>query len=127
MAHQTVRHSRPRFLEQCQPPDAAPTAECPVEITLAMLRGRWTPLLLGEFFRHGERTYSQLSKTLSALSDKVLSDRLAQLTAAGVLTRIRTAAYPPRVSYTLTERGQSLRPVIETLWDWGNDTGRSVE
>lgn len=119
MAHRTVRHSRPRFLDGCHPPDAAPTADCPVEITLAMLRGRWTPLLIGEFFRHGERTYSELAGSLTALSDKVLSDRLAQLTDAGVLTRNRTAAYPPRVRYTLTERGRALRPVVDALWDWG--------
>lgn len=119
MPHQT--ESDDRLLDQCTGPDPAPASDCPVEITLAVLRGRWTALVLLEFFRHRERVYSQLATTLPALSDKVLSDRLAQLTAAGVLTRHRAPAYPPRVRYALTERGRALRPVIETLWDWGSD------
>ncbi|MFI9808598.1 winged helix-turn-helix transcriptional regulator [Streptomyces sp. NPDC052301] len=60
---------------------------CPVDITLAVVAGRWTPLVLREFLRRGQATYSELSAALPALSDKVLSDRLAQLTGAGVIER----------------------------------------
>ncbi|MFB0617839.1 winged helix-turn-helix transcriptional regulator [Streptomyces sp. AGS-58] len=91
---------------------------CPVDITLAALGGRWTPLVLREFLRRGEATYSELSAALPALSDKVLSDRLAQLTGAGVIERHRTASWPPRVRYVLTGQGQALEPVMRSMWEW---------
>jgi len=113
VAHQTVG-----LLPACDTAEPVWDPSCPIELTLKTLRGRWTSLVIGEF-RHGDRTYSDLRDGLPDLSDKVLSDRLQQLTDAGVLTRHRTAAWPPRVSYSLTERGRELVPVIQALWDWG--------
>lgn len=113
MAHQTVG-----LLQVCATAEPVWDPNCPIELTLRTLRGRWTSLVIGEF-RHGDRSFSELKEGLPALSDKVLSERLQQLTEAGVLVRQRTAAWPPRVSYSLTERGQELVPVIQALWDWG--------
>ncbi|AMM08594.1 helix-turn-helix domain-containing protein [Streptomyces albidoflavus] len=101
------------------PPDHHQQPSCPVDITLAVLAGRWTPLVLREFLRRGRATYSELSAALPALSDKVLSDRLAQLTGAGVLDRHRVPGWPPRVRYTLTEQGRALEPVMHSMWEWG--------
>ncbi|MEU8261889.1 helix-turn-helix domain-containing protein [Micromonospora sp. NPDC048999] len=89
-----------------------------MEITLAALRGRWTALVIGELAQ-GSRGFTDLARALPALSDKVLADRLAQLTEAGVVARRRTASWPPRVTYTLTERGQGLLPVLGAMWTWG--------
>ncbi|WP_245690826.1 winged helix-turn-helix transcriptional regulator [Sinosporangium album] len=89
-----------------------------MEITLATLHGRWTTLLIREFLR-GDHTFTELRHTLPALSDKVLSDRLAHLTNAGVLERRRLPSWPPRVHYTLTAHGRRLGPVLQALWDWG--------
>ncbi|MCB5163901.1 helix-turn-helix transcriptional regulator [Streptomyces bambusae] len=120
MTHQTVGHGP---LADC--PDTAlvppgrDAPQCPVDITLAALSGRWTPLVLREFLRRGEATYSELSAALPTLSDKVLSDRLAHLTAAGVVERHRTPGWPPRVRYALTATGRRLEPVIHTMWEWG--------
>ncbi|WP_229834435.1 winged helix-turn-helix transcriptional regulator [Streptomyces xantholiticus] len=99
------------------PPGHEP--RCPVDITLATLSGRWTPLVLREFLRRGQATYSELSAALPALSDKVLSDRLAQLTSAGVIERHRKASWPPRVRYILTSQGRALEPVVHSMWEWG--------
>jgi len=74
--------------------------------------------VIGEF-RHGRRSYTQLSTALPNLSDKVLSDRLTHLTEAGVIERHRVAAWPPRVTYSLTDRGRALVPILQALWDWG--------
>ncbi|MEU8471470.1 winged helix-turn-helix transcriptional regulator [Streptomyces sp. NPDC029006] len=52
-------------------------------------------------------------------SDKVLSDRLAQLTSAGVIERHRTPGWPPRVRYVLTSQGRALEPVMRSMWEWG--------
>ncbi|MEU6149900.1 helix-turn-helix domain-containing protein [Actinosynnema sp. NPDC047251] len=94
-----------------------PSPDCPVEITLAALRGRWTTLVVRELFG-GARGYGELAAAL-ALSDKVLADRLAQLVAHGVVERVRTPGWPSRVTYTLTPRGERLRGVLDAMWEWG--------
>ncbi|OSP44587.1 MarR family transcriptional regulator [Streptomyces sp. 13-12-16] len=98
----------------------APTPECPVEITLAALHGRWTTLVVRELLR-GDHSYSELRTALPMLSDKVLSDRLAQLGEAGVVERDRRPGWPPRVRYALTPSGHRLGPVLQALWDWGTE------
>jgi DNA-binding HxlR family transcriptional regulator len=118
VTHQTVGHSGIDVRELCSSPDPRPDPSCPVEITLAALRGRWTALVIGELAR-GSRSFTDLALALPALSDKVLTDRLAHLTKAGVVSRRRTAAWPPRVSYTLTPRGHALLPVLGAMWAWG--------
>jgi DNA-binding HxlR family transcriptional regulator len=118
VAHQSVGHGQ-ELLGTCSGSAAEPDPGCPVEVALAALRGRWTPLILREFLRAGELSYSELAGVLTSLSDKVLSERLAQLTEAGVLERRREPAWPPRVTYALTDRGRGLRPVLEAMWEWG--------
>jgi DNA-binding HxlR family transcriptional regulator len=135
VTHQTVGHApagnQDGPLADCPasalvPPGHEP--RCPVDITLATLGGRWTPLVVREFLRRGQATYSELSAALPALSDKVLSDRLAQLTSAGVIERHRTPGWPPRVRYVLTSEGRALEPVVRSMWEWGtarrDGTGR---
>ncbi|MBG0818858.1 helix-turn-helix domain-containing protein [Planomonospora sp. ID82291] len=119
MTHQTVGHRpRPGLPDDPRADTAAPVPSCPVEITLAALRGRWTTLVVRELLR-GDRSFTDLRRALPALSDKVLTDRLAQLAEAGVLTRHRLPGRPPRVRYTLTPHGRDLGPVLQALWDWG--------
>ncbi|MFD6190361.1 winged helix-turn-helix transcriptional regulator [Streptomyces sp. NPDC060275] len=120
MTHRTVGHP-PGLPDDPRADVTAPTPECPVEITLAALQGRWTTLVIRELLR-GDRSYSELRAALPALSDKVLSDRLAQLTRTGVVERHRHPAWPPRVHYTLTPTGHRLGPVLQALWDWGTQT-----
>ncbi|WP_244328640.1 winged helix-turn-helix transcriptional regulator [Streptomyces marokkonensis] len=117
MTHRTVGH--PAGLPDDPHANVtAPTPECPVEIALAALHGRWTTLVVRELLR-GDRSYSQLRAALPTLSDKVLSDRLSQLREAGVVERDRRPGWPPRVRYTLTPSGHRLGPVLQALWDWG--------
>ncbi|WP_418958965.1 winged helix-turn-helix transcriptional regulator [Streptomyces tritici] len=101
------------------PPGPGRAPDCPVDVTLAALAGRWTPLVLREFLRRERAAYSELAAALPALSDKVLSDRLAQLTRAGVIERHRSPGWPPRVRYVLTARGRALEPVVHSMWEWG--------
>ncbi|MGA5292392.1 winged helix-turn-helix transcriptional regulator [Streptomyces koyangensis] len=90
-----------------------------MDITLAVLAGRWTPLVFREFLRRDRATYSELSAALPALSDKVLSDRLAQLTGADVLDRHRVPGWPPHVRYTLTEQGRPWNRCCTAWGEWG--------
>ncbi|GGP74408.1 winged helix-turn-helix transcriptional regulator [Streptomyces calvus] len=120
MTHRTVGH--PAGLpDDPRAHVTAPTPDCPVEITLAALHGRWTTLVIRELLR-GDRSYSDLRAALPRLSDKVLSDRLAQLVEAGVVERNRRPGWPPRVRYALTPNGHRLGPVLQALWDWGAHT-----
>ncbi|ADB35413.1 transcriptional regulator, HxlR family [Kribbella flavida DSM 17836] len=114
MAHQTVG-----LLQPCEALDAELPPACPVDVALDALRGRWTALIIGEF-RHGDRSFTQLREGLPRLSDKVLTDRLQQLTTSGVLERTRQRGWPPRVSYALTPRGRALVPALRALWEWGS-------
>ncbi|MEU2131330.1 helix-turn-helix domain-containing protein [Streptomyces sp. NPDC018352] len=117
MTHRTVGH--PAGLpDEPYAKIGVPNPACPVEITLAALHGRWTTLVVREPLR-GDRSYSELRAALPTLSDKVLSDRLAQLGEAGVVERDRHPGWPPRVRYALTPRGHRLGPVLQALWDWG--------
>ncbi|PZG08228.1 winged helix-turn-helix transcriptional regulator [Nonomuraea aridisoli] len=119
MTHQTVGHpAAPGLPDEPLARVAEPDPACPVEITLAALRGRWTTLVVRELLR-GDRGYTDLRRALPALSDKVLSERLAHLAQAGVVERRRLPGWPPRTDYTLTPRGRDLAPVLQALWDWG--------
>ncbi|TMR18682.1 helix-turn-helix transcriptional regulator [Nonomuraea turkmeniaca] len=121
MTHQTVGHRHTTSPGLPDDPRAAvtvPTPSCPVEITLAALRGRWTTLVIRELLQGG-RTFTELRQALPALSDKVLSDRLAQLAEAGVVDRRREPGWPSRTHYGLTPHGRRLGPVLQALWDWG--------
>ncbi|SOD62053.1 transcriptional regulator, HxlR family [Streptomyces zhaozhouensis] len=122
MTHPTVRH-RPGLPDDTRAAVTRPSTDCPVEITLAALRGRWTTLLVRELLA-AERplSYRELATALPSLSDKVLTDRLRQLVEAGVAERHRSAGWPPAVHYRLTPRGHALGPVLQSLWDWGAAT-----
>ncbi|MEU5995630.1 helix-turn-helix domain-containing protein [Spirillospora sp. NPDC047418] len=118
MTYQTVGH--PGLADDPLAAVAEPTPSCPVEITLDVLRGRWTTLIVRELLRE-ERSFTELRQTLPSLSDKVLADRLAHLLQWGVLERRRRPGWPPRTQYLLTPHGRRLGPVLQSLWDWGNE------
>ncbi|MFG2287028.1 winged helix-turn-helix transcriptional regulator [Streptomyces sp. NPDC048595] len=125
MTHRTVRHA-PGLPDDARAAVREPSPDCPVEIALGALRGRWTTLVVRELLR-GPHTYGELAAALPALSDKVLSDRLAQLVAEGVARRDRVPGWPSTVRYELTPHGRELGPVLQALWDWGAAARRPGE
>ncbi|MFI0406299.1 winged helix-turn-helix transcriptional regulator [Actinomadura sp. 3N508] len=118
MTNQTV--GRPGLPADPRADVAEPSPSCPVEITLDALRGRWTTLVVRELLRH-DHSFSELRQALPTLSDKVLTDRLAHLVQSGVLDRRREPGWPPRTRYALTPHGRALGPVLQALWNWGNE------
>ena len=72
----------------------------------------------------GPRRFTELLDAAPGLRDRVLSQRLKELEAAGILTRVAYPEVPPRVEYQLTPRGRELRPVIEEMERWGRARGR---
>lgn len=120
MAHQTVS---PRWDQELVPTSSgqtcAPTPDCPVEVSLAAIAGRWTTLVLRDLMTTGSLSYSQLAGNLPQLSDKVLTDRLGELVANGLVQRRVSAGFPRRTHYRLTARGLELRPLLIELYRTG--------
>lgn len=91
---------------------------CPVETTLTLISDRWKVLILRDLFT-GTKRFGELKKSLAGISQKVLTANLKDMEAGGLLTRKAYAEVPPRVEYTLTETGESLRPILGAMFDWG--------
>lgn len=102
------------------------TYGCPVEVSLELLGGKWKPVILARL-KDGALTYGQMRAAIPALSDKVLTERLKALTEQGLVVRGPDAGEAGRNLYQLTERGQSLRPVLEALYAWGEGAARDLD
>ena len=98
--------------------DACAEESCPVALAVSVLDGKWTMLVIRDLLR-GTRRFSELRASLRGISPKTLTDRLRALEDHGLVDRVMYAEIPPRVEYTLTERGRALRPVLDALATWG--------
>ncbi len=96
--------------------------ECSIEKALAVLDGKWTFLILRDLF-DGTKRFGELRKSLAGVSPKTLSERLKELEERGILERTAYPTIPPTVEYTLTEKGQSLKPIIKAMKLWGAQWG----
>lgn len=100
-----------------EPAPTVPTlepAQCAVAHCAEIVSGKWTLLLLRDLAL-GERSYSDLERSLAGISPRTLCDRLRLLAAKGLVQRTRIKGLPPRSVYALTDRGAELIPVIETM------------
>lgn len=91
---------------------------CPVETTLTLISDRWKVLIIRDLLE-GTKRFGELKKSIGSISQKVLTSNLRSMEAAGLLTRRVYAEVPPRVEYTLTETGYSLKPVLDAMMEWG--------
>ena len=96
---------------------------CPVETTLMLIGDKWKVLILRDLM-DGTKRFGELKKSIGHVTQKVLTAQLRQMEQSGLLTRKVYAEVPPRVEYTLTKTGESLRPVIAAMFDWGMDYKR---
>ncbi|WFB11143.1 helix-turn-helix transcriptional regulator [Streptomyces sp. LX-29] len=97
---------------------ARPEADCPVEIALAAVSGRWTTLVLRELM-HAPQSFGTLRERLPEISPKVLSERLHTLRERGLVAQERLPGFPVRTRYTLTTAGLALRPLLIELYRTG--------
>lgn len=93
---------------------------CPVETTLTLISDKWKVLILRDLLT-GTKRFGELRKSIGTVSQKVLTSQLRQMEESGLLTRKVYAKVPPRVEYTLTELGYSLRPIMDAMWAWGEN------
>ena len=93
---------------------------CPVETTLMLISDRWKVLIIRDLLE-GTKRFGELKKSVGKISQKVLTANLRSMEDAGLLTRKVYAEVPPRVEYTLTETGYSLKPVLDAMVAWGTE------
>lgn len=110
-------------MEDIQTIAAVPAKElpaCPVETTLTLISDKWKILILRDLMP-GTKRFGELRRSIGNVSQKVLTTQLRQMEESGLLTRTVYAEVPPRVEYTLTELGYSLKPVLDAMWQWGEE------
>lgn len=91
---------------------------CPVETTLALIGDKWKVLILRDLMP-GTKRFGELKKSIGHVSQKVLTAQLRDMEENGLLHRRTYAEVPPRVEYSLTDLGRSLKPVLDALQEWG--------
>ena len=91
---------------------------CPVETTLTLIGDKWKVLILRDLMP-GTKRFGELKKSIGNVSQKVLTAQLRDMEKNGLLTRTVYAEVPPRVEYSLTDLGKSLKPILDAMWNWG--------
>ena len=99
---------------------------CPVETTLTLISDKWKVLILRDLLQ-GTKRFGELKKSIGHVSQKVLTSQLRQMEESGLLTRKVYTEVPPRVEYTLTDVGYSLKPIMDAMWAWGEEYKRRNE
>ena len=98
----------------------------PVETTLTLISDKWKVLILRDLLS-GTKRFGELKKSIGHVTQKVLTAQLRQMEESGLLTRTVYAEVPPRVEYTLTELGYSLKPILDAMLVWGENYKKKVE
>ena len=97
----------------------------PVETTLMLIGNKWKVLILRDLME-GTRRFGQLKKSVGNVNQKVLTAQLRSMEQDELLTRKVYAEVPPRVEYTLTVRGRSLKPILDAMQHWGEEYQSNV-
>ena len=99
---------------------------CPVETTLTLIGDKWKVLILRDLMP-GTKRFGELKKSVGSVSQKVLTAQLRAMEENGLVHREVFAEVPPRVEYSLTGLGRSLKPILDSMWVWGEDYKRKYE
>ena len=99
---------------------------CPVETTLTLIGDKWKVLILRDLMP-GTKRFGELKKSIGNVSQKVLTAQLRAMEKSGLVHREVYAEVPPRVEYSLTALGRSLKPILDSLWAWGEEYKKRQE
>ena len=99
---------------------------CPVETPLTLISSKWKILILRDLMP-GTKRFGELKKSIGEVSQKVLTAQLREMETDGLVRRTVYPEVPPRVEYTLTALGRSLKPILDAMWDWGEAYQGKVE
>lgn len=106
-------------------PDAV--FNCPVEATLSVIGGKWKVMILFHLTDSGTHRFAELRRKIPGVSERMLTQQLRELERDGLLHREVYPEVPPKVEYSLTEYGETLRPICELMCDWGKKHIKRVE
>lgn len=93
---------------------------CAVEVTVAIIGGKWKPILLFHLHREAVLRFGELGRRVPQVSQRVLARQLRELEADGLVARRVYAQVPPKVEYRLTDDGRALVPILEAMSAWGD-------
>ena len=96
------------------------TNDCPVEVTLSVIGGKWKPLILWHLYEGGVCRFLELQRVIPGITRKMLTQHLRELERDGVVARKIFNEMPLRVEYSLTKYGRTLRPLMHVLSEWGS-------
>lgn len=99
---------------------------CPVETTLTLISDKWKVLILRDLLP-GTKRFGELKKSIGHVSQKVLTAQLRQMEQSGLVNRKVYAEVPPKVEYSLTDVGYSLKPILDAMWTWGEEYQMKME
>ena len=94
--------------------------ECPVATTVQLIGNKWKLLIMRNLLVRPWR-FNELQKNLDGISQKVLTDSLRSMETDGIITRTVYAEVPPRVEYALSELGETMRPILDSMQTWGEN------
>ena len=92
--------------------------DCPVALTVSMIGSKWKLLIMRNLLARPWR-FNELQKSIDGISQKALTEALRSMEADGIVSRTVYPEVPPRVEYALTELGESMRPIIKSMENWG--------
>lgn len=95
--------------------------ECPVATTVQLIGNKWKLLIIRNLEYYGKQRFTDFLKTIPAISKKVLTDNLRALEDDGLIEREVFAEVPPRVEYSLSDLGKTLKPILYAMSDWGTE------
>ncbi|OCG08491.1 HxlR family transcriptional regulator [Gilliamella apis] len=98
-----------------------PITCCPVDATINMIGGKYKSLILWKLMTETTLRFSQLQKEIPTATPKMLTQQLRELEANGLINRHVYPVVPPKVEYSLTNFGKSIKPVLESMYTWGSD------
>ena len=94
--------------------------KCPVETTLLLISDKWK-VLINRDLLPGKKRFGELKKSIGTISQKVLTSNLRAMEESGLISRKVYPEVPPKVEYSLTELGYSLKPILDAMYSWGED------
>ena len=100
--------------------------DCPVATTVQLIGNKWKLLIIRNLVFNGKQRFGDFTKSIPAISKKVLTDNLRALENDGLIEREVFAEVPPRVEYSLSHIGKSLKPILDAMVDWGTDYKNSL-
>ncbi len=100
--------------------------DCPVATTVQLIGNKWKLLILRNLLSRPWR-FNELRRSLDGISQKVLTESLRSMENDGIIIRTVYAEVPPRVEYSLSELGETLRPILDAMQAWGQEYKESLE